>query len=182
MNDYFKMIICKTRPLKNQAGFTLVEMVAAIVLMGIMGLFSIQFITGAAESNRLVSGQKGLMDDAKLAMEFLVRELRVANIDLNNSGAVINVTGTPGNHIISFTKYNGLTVDGNTAITYRRVGDTIQRTGAVTTTLASRVTGFTVTSAVTNNSTLYTIVMTFAGDNGANFNLEAGVRPRSTID
>jgi prepilin-type N-terminal cleavage/methylation domain-containing protein len=177
MNNYFKKIIYQTKSFKNQAGFTLVEMVAAIVLLGVMGMFSTQFITGAAQSNRLVAGQKDLLDDAKLAMEFLVRELRVANIDTSNSGAVISVTGAAGSNIISFTKYSGLTVDSATAITYSRVGSTIQRTGTATTTLASRVTGFT----VTNNSNHYTIIMTFAGANGTNFSLEAGVRPRSTI-
>lgn len=173
------MIICKTRPIKNQAGFTLIEMVAAIVLLGIMGLFSTQFITGAAESNRLVSGQKGLLDDAKLAMEFMVRELRVANVDTDNSGAVINVSGTAGNNSISFTKYGGLTLDSTTAITYSRVGSTIQRTAAATTTLATQVTGFTI---VEESSDFYRIAMTLAGPNGTNFTLESGVRPRSTID
>jgi len=177
MNNYFKKIIYRTKPFKNQAGFTLVEMIAAMVLLGVMGVFSTQFITGAAESNRLVTGQKDLLDDAKLAMEFLVRELRVANIDTNNSGAVISLTGTAGSNTISFTKYSGLTVDSATAITYSRVGNTIQRTGTTTTTLASQVTGFT----VTNDDNHYTIIMTFAGANGTNFRLEAGVRPRSTI-
>lgn len=171
-------MIDKQRPLKNQAGFTLIEMISAIVLLGIMGLFSTQFITGAAESNRLVSGQKELLDNAKLAMEFLIRELRVANIDTANSGAAISISGTAGNNSISFTKYGGLTVDSSTAITYNRVGNTIQRVGATTTTLASQVTGFT----VSQNSNLYTIVMTFAGPDGTNFSLEAGVRPRSTIE
>ena len=158
----------------------MIEMVAAMVLLGVMGMFSVQFITGAAESNRLVTGQKDLLDDAKLAMEFLVRELRFANIDTSNSGAAISVTGAAGSNTISFTKYNGLTVDSTTAITYSRVGNTIQRTAATTTTLASRVTGFTITETPAN-SDFYVVSMTFAGANGTNFSLEAGVRPRSTI-
>jgi len=178
MNGSLKMKNYKTIHLKNQAGFTLIEMVAAIVLLGVMGMFSTQFITGAAQSNRTVSGQKGLLDDAKLAMEFMIREIRVANTDTGNGGAVIT---TPGNNSIVFTKYSGLTVDTSTQITYAydAVADTIKRTSATagTTTLASRVTDF----SIIGNNNLYTISMTLAGPNGTNFTLESGVRPRSTL-
>ncbi len=153
-------------------------MISAIVLIGIMGLFSTQFITGAAQSNRLVSGQKGLLDDAKLAMEFMIREIRVANTDTNNGGAVIT---TPGNNSIVFTKYSGLPVDTSTQITYsyNASNKTIQRisTTAGTTILASQVDAFN----IIGSNDLYTITMTLNGSNGTNFTLESAVRPRSTI-
>jgi len=161
----------KIRLLRNQAGFTLVEMIAAIVLLGIMGLFSTQFITGAAESNRLVSGQKGLVDDAKLAMEFMIREIRVANESTNS----ISTTATS----ITFDKYGGLTVDtDSTEISYSLVSGTIRRTSSnATTTLADNVDAF----SVAKSGDFYTLSMTLKGANGTNFTLTSGVQPRGSI-
>ena len=172
MNSYFKKNIVHTRPLRNQAGFTLIEMVAAMVLLGIMGVFSMQFITGAAESNRLVSGQKALVDDAKLAMEFMIRELRVASEDANN-------ISLPTPTSITFDKYSSLSFDTDTTdINYSLVGTTIVRaSNTATTTLASQVTAFSITST----GKFYTISMTLTGANGENFTLTSAVQPRGSI-
>ena len=172
MNDVITNLIIPTKPVRNQAGFTLVEMIAAIVLLGIMGLFSTQFISGAAESNRLVSGQKALVDDAKLAMEFMVRELRVASEDDNDISL-----STPS---ITFDKYSALTVDTDTTqINYNLVGTNIVRTSDVagTTTLASQVTAF----SITESGNVYTISMTLTGSNGESFTLTSAVQPRGSI-
>jgi MSHA biogenesis protein MshO len=162
----------KNQLLRNQAGFTLIEMIAAIVLLGIMGLFSTQFISGAAQSNQLVSGQKGLVDDAKLAMEFMLREIRVAN----ESDTSIGTTATS----ITFDKYGGLTEDtDSTEISYSLVSGAIVRTSTnATTTLATQVTAF----SVSQSDNFYTLSMTLAGDNGTSFTLTSGVQPRGSID
>ena len=155
----------------NQKGFTLVEMIAAITLIGILGIFSTQFITGAVQTNRLVSEQKGLVDDAKLAMEFMIRELRGASEDDND------ITFTSSS--ITFDKYSGLGVDTDTTqITYSLSGSTIQRQSSnATTTLASQVTSF----SISESSDFYTLTMTLTGPNGESFSLSSGVRPRGTI-
>ena len=180
MNKHYSNKIRNINLLKNQRGFTLIEMIAAIVLLGIMGMFSTQFITGAAETNRLVSGQKGLLDDAKLAMEFMVREIRVASTQAT-SGQPIQ---TPGNNSIIFDKLAALPTDTDiTQIQYSQSGNTIIRNSTIagTTILASQVQpgGFTVTETPVN-SNFYVISMTLAGPNGTNFTLQSGVRPRDT--
>ncbi len=170
----------KLKFLRNPAGFTLVEMIADITLVGVMGLFSIQFITGAAESNRLASGQKGLLDDAKLAMEFMIREIRVANIITTTVPPGVPIVVSAGNDSITFNKFGGLVVDTNaTQIRYFKDGTAIKRTsnGTNETTLADQVTAFT----VTKSGDFYTLSMTLAGPNGENFTLKSGVRPRSSI-
>ena len=164
--------------LRNQKGFTLIEMVAAIIIMSIMGTFSIQFLTGAAQTNRLVAGQKALVDDAKLAMEFMLRELRVAS----EGTTAITFTDTGSTASITFYKFSGLTVDTSTGpIIYSWSGTTLTRTTTATTNLATQVTDFSITETTTSGSKYYTFSLTLAGSNGESFTLESGVRPRSLI-
>lgn len=168
--------------LRNQKGFTLIEMISAIILLGVMGLFSIQFLTGAAQTNRLVAGQKALVDDAKLAMEFLLRELRVASEGTTASPTLITFTDTGTAASITFYKFSGLTVDTSTGpIIYSWSGSTLTRQSTATTTLATQVTDFSITETTTAGSKYYTFSLTLQGSNGESFTLESGVRPRSLI-
>jgi prepilin-type N-terminal cleavage/methylation domain-containing protein len=167
---------------KNQDGFSLVEMISAIVLLGIMGIFSTQFITSITQSAQETTGQKGLVDDAKLAMEFLIREVRVASEDDND--ILYSDTGTVAS--ITFDKFVGYTVDTNaTQIKYAwdSTSKALTRTSGVSgtpTTLATQVTSFTVAESPSVGSKYYIFTLTLEGANGENFTLESGVRPRST--
>jgi prepilin-type N-terminal cleavage/methylation domain-containing protein len=166
---------------RNQRGFTLIEMIAAITLLGIMGIFSTQFITSITASAQLTTAQKGLVDDAKLAMEYLIRESRVASEDVNS----IAYSSSPTTTSITFDKYNGYTVDtNNTGINYAwdSTSKALTRTsGAVTTTLATQITSFTIVESPSIGSRFFIFTMSLQGINGENFTLESGVRPRSSI-
>jgi MSHA biogenesis protein MshO len=168
------------RPLKNPCGFTLIEMVAAIVLLGVIGIFSTQFITGITQSAQLTTAQKGLVDDAKLALEYIIRELRVASEENSD----INISSSPTTVSITFDKFTGYTVDTNaTSIVYAwdNTSKALTRTsGATTTTLATQVTNFTASEFPATGSNFYVFAMTLQGPDGENFILESGVRPRST--
>ncbi|MBC8288607.1 MAG: prepilin-type N-terminal cleavage/methylation domain-containing protein [Nitrospinae bacterium] len=172
------MTAVNSRNHKAEGGFTLIEVIIAVVLMGVMGMFTVQFISGAARTNQLSAGQKNLVDEAKLAMEFMLRELRMAD----NRVDAINLTATS----IQFTKLSAYEQDTNLTqilYSYNSGAGTITRTsGAVTTTVATQVTAFVITK-ITNNDTkdYYTIRMELTGANGENFTLASGVVPRVGI-
>ena len=168
-------------PLKNPHGFTLIEMILAIVLMGIMGIFSTQFITSIAQTAQQTTGQKGLVDDAKLAMEYLVREVRVATEGAKD----IELISTASTASITFDKYTGYTVDTNELdikYSWDSTSKALTRRSGIsgtTTILATQVTSFTVAESP-SGSHFYIFSLTLQGPNGENFTLESGVRPRSS--
>ncbi|MBI4389040.1 MAG: prepilin-type N-terminal cleavage/methylation domain-containing protein [Nitrospinae bacterium] len=159
----------------NNRGFTLVEIVIGLVLLSIMGVFSIGYLRNLAETTQLTESQKTLVDESKFAMEFLVRELRMAD-DTTNS---ITIGG--GGTSVTFDKLNAYPKDTNISsvnYTWNSGAKTLTRTSAsVTTTLATNVTSFNISVS----SDFYTITMTLAGSSGENFTLESAVRPRITI-
>jgi prepilin-type N-terminal cleavage/methylation domain-containing protein len=164
---------------RNQSGFTLVEMVISIVLFSVLGLFSINFITSAAETNRLVAGQKALVDDAKLAMELMFREVRLAN----TSTHPIAFTDTGASASITFYKFKGHSKDTSTGpITYNWTGSSLTRSSTVTTTLANQVADFSITKTTeSGGGEYYKFSLTLQGSSGQSFTLNTGIRPRSLI-
>lgn len=156
-------------------GFTLIEIVIGLVLLSIVGLFSIGYLRNLAETTQLSENQKTLMDESKFAMEFLVRELRMADDTVNS----ITIGG--GGTSVTFDKLNAYPKDTNVSsvnYTWNSGAKTLTRTSAsVTTTLAVNVTFFNISVS----SDLYTVKMTLQGSSGENFSLESAVRPRITI-
>lgn len=179
-----------SRHLKNPRGFTLIEMILSIVLLGIMGVFSVQFITSITQSAQLTTGQKGLVDDAKLAMEYLIREVRVASEEHND----IVYTSSPTTTSITFDKFQGYTVDISAVgiiYSWDSGSKTLTRTSgtedvdgntltAVPTILATQITSFTIVESPAVGSEFFILTLILEGPNGENFTLQSGVRPRST--
>lgn len=167
--------------MRNNQGFTLVEMVISITIMSIVAMFSMQYLSRTAQMNQLITGQKALVDEGKIAMEFITREMRFAiNTPTCGVGKVACVIGT-GYPAITFDKYIESPVDplrkdtNGSQIEYILNGTTLNRTsGAVTTTLATGVTAFTVTETSTN---FYDVVLTMTGSQGQSFSLESAVKP-----
>jgi prepilin-type N-terminal cleavage/methylation domain-containing protein len=169
--------------MRNQRGFTLVEIVVTLVVMSVMGLFSVQYLSEIARMNKKVVAQKNLVTGAKIAMEFMTREMRTAqNTPTCGSTPVTCVTSTAYDGI-TFDKYivtseSPLRKDTNaSAVKYYLSGTTLYRTSnAITTTVATNVTGFTVTPTSTN---FYRFILTMTGSDGENFSLESSVKPRN---
>jgi len=179
MKNYKKFIV-RNSYLRNPRGFTLIEIILSIILLGIMGVFSTQFITSITQSAQQTTSQKGLMDDAKLTMEYILREIRVASESNNDITYSSSATSTS----ITFDKFNGYTVDTNAvAINYSWNSTTkaLTRTsGLITTTLATQVSSFTIVESPAVGSEFFVLTLTLQGPNGESFSLQSGVRPRST--
>jgi prepilin-type N-terminal cleavage/methylation domain-containing protein len=60
----------------NNHGYTLIEIVIVIVILGIIGAFTFQMVVAGVMAFKKTSARKDLSDQGKLALERMVRELR----------------------------------------------------------------------------------------------------------
>jgi prepilin-type N-terminal cleavage/methylation domain-containing protein len=64
------------RAIASQSGYTLVEIVMVIVILGVIGAFTFQFVAHGVQAFKTSSARKDLYDQGRLALERMVRELR----------------------------------------------------------------------------------------------------------
>lgn len=165
-------------------GFTLIEIIMAISLASVLGLFTIQFVSQAARATQLSKTQKDLVDAGKLAMEYMVRELRAA--DTTHNPFVVTTTSIKFDKLIAFEQdTNKCQIEysysaGSLKRTTHAGSDTACSTfsGTTVTTLATGITSFAITESV-GDPNYYVITMTLTGSEGNTFQLESAVRPRS---
>lgn len=63
---------------KKHQGFTLIELVMVIVILGVIAGFSTQFVVTAVKSFASVSSKNTLLSRSRLSMDYMVRRLRNA--------------------------------------------------------------------------------------------------------
>lgn len=66
------------RTIGGQKGYTLIEIVIVIVILGIIGGFTFQMVAAGVQAFKKTSARKDLFDEARLAMERMAREIRDA--------------------------------------------------------------------------------------------------------
>ena len=127
------------RSLGGQKGFTLVEMVMVIVILGVIGAFTFQFVAQGVLAFKKSSSRKDLYDQGRLALERMVRELRDTK----------EVTGSASSSITFKKAHPAQAADNTEEIKFELVGTDLKRVGdpngtPATAVLASNVSSFTV--------------------------------------
>ena len=152
---------------RNEAGFTLLEIVITVVLLGIISVVTIQFVSSSAEVGQIQTERNKLVNEARLVMETMTREIRYA-VPPSVVATAVSITFDK-----QFPYLQDATVAG-IDYTYNPAAQVIQRTGGAVSTVATQVSAF----AITDNAGWYTISMTLTHSLGGNFSLTSAVRPR----
>jgi len=162
----------------NRRGFTLIEIIIVIVILGFVSAITIKFLTDSLRIYTMAVNQKTLYDEGKLALERMVRDIRDAR------SITTPAAGGSGNTIV-FQRTNATAQDGlNETLTFRLTGTTLEKvktSPAATSPLASNVSSFTVTrgAAATNNENEITLSFTLSLGSGENVILQTEVYPRN---
>ena len=77
----------------NEKGFTLIEIIVVIVILGIIGGITFHFVGYGVEAFKKSSARKELYDQGRLALERMVRELRDAKEVEGSSSSSIKIRG-----------------------------------------------------------------------------------------
>jgi prepilin-type N-terminal cleavage/methylation domain-containing protein len=154
----------------GQQGFTLIELITAIVIMGILSVLPFSFLSKYVQTYVTVQGHKTLYDEGLRAMKYMVSEIRDANRNAN-----ITIPG--GGDKLYFTRLHPST----TAIKYRVQGTTLlrQENGGTWDDLASNVSSFTASYDSGTQIVTIELVLTQTGRGTVSFTTE--IYPRNSI-
>jgi len=134
--------------MKNNRGFTLIEIIMVISILGILSLISFAFMGRTASTYQMATSQGKMNGELWVAMERIVRELQYTGLPANITAPALGGTGTT----LTFTK-PACTIcqDTATSVTYTLSGTQILRTTATLANqvLADGITAFTVTRTAT---------------------------------
>jgi prepilin-type N-terminal cleavage/methylation domain-containing protein len=123
-------------------GYTLIEMVIVIVILGIIGAFTFQMVVAGVQAFKKSSARKDLLDQGRLALERMVRELRDGK----------EITDCSTNSITFKKAHPAQAADNIEEVKFELDGTDLKRVGdpsgaAQTAVLASNVTSFQVGEA-----------------------------------
>lgn len=156
--------------MRKNKGFTLIEIIVVIVIMAVLGVFGYRFLSTSMHTYSMMEKQKGLLDEAAMAMERISRELRDAN-------SISSPTSGSTSSTLTFTKSHGSPEETSTYdITFQLFSGTLQRVGSTTVNLAEAVSVFT---AERGTSEEITIFLTLQEGTGEQITLQSYICPKN---
>lgn len=122
------------RCLRGNHGFTLIELIITIVLLGLLGAVGVTMISDSFDTSRRIDASETNSGQARYALERMAREIR----EVKYSGGAYSIATRTASSMV-FTKGNDVTVTltssgGNLTLAYS--------SPATTATLANRVDNF----------------------------------------
>jgi prepilin-type N-terminal cleavage/methylation domain-containing protein len=128
-------------PAREQRGFTLIELIITIVILGILAVVGSSMISDTFNTSRMVNASQASADEARYAVERLAREIR----EVKYAGAAYSISSTmsPSATNMVFTR----TINGaDVTVTINKSGTNLTlgySSPAATSTLSSQVSRFT---------------------------------------
>jgi prepilin-type N-terminal cleavage/methylation domain-containing protein len=136
-------------------GFTIIELIVVIIVLGVVGVFTFQFLASGIQTYITMQRQKDLFDEARLCLERMSREIRDAE----------QILATSNNHIRILKSHDTAYDPAKTIVfRYRPAFDDIRRRRIPPGSwdlLAENITTFTITN--TSNEILILIILSTAG-------------------
>jgi len=170
-----------------ERGFTLIEIIVVIVILSIVSAITIKFLVDSLRIYTMTVNQKTLLDEGKLALERMCRDIR--------DGRSITTPAAGGSgSTIAFLRTNSTVQDIiDESITFRlnptdnTILEKMKSSPSATSAMAFNVTttppAFSVTrgQAATNNENEITIQLSLALGSGENVNLQTRVYPKNLL-
>jgi prepilin-type N-terminal cleavage/methylation domain-containing protein len=157
-----------------QSGFTLIETIIVIVVLSIVSAVTINFLVSSLKTYSMMVNQKTLLDEGKLALERMCREIRDAQ-SISTPAA-----GGSGSQIIFARTHTTAQDIASETITFQLTGNTLEKvktSPGATSPMAANVSAFTVTRGATEDE--IKVVLTLALGGGENVTLQSKVYPKN---
>ena len=159
-----------------QRGFTLIEIIVVIVILSIVSGITIKFLVDSLQIYKMTVNQKTLLDEGKMAMERMCRDIR------NAQSITTPAAGGSGSQII-FTRTHATAQDiASETITFQLTGSMLEKvktSPAATSAMAANVSAFTVTRGATEDE--IKVVLALALGSGENVTLQTKVYPKNLL-
>jgi prepilin-type N-terminal cleavage/methylation domain-containing protein len=154
-------------------GFTLIEVIIVIVILCIASAVTIYFLVNSLKVYTMTVNQKALLDEGKLALERMCRDIRDA------SSITLPASGSSGSSITVIRTNSTAQDSASENITFQLTGSNLQKaktSPSATSNLAGNVSAFTVSRDVSNEIKLQ---LTLSLGTGENVTLQTKVYPKN---